>query len=154
MHIGPTGEYHGAKINASDQGGINIGLAIKNGEIVMLFGTSLDWLAGGPEHMLPVGIRLGQLALKLSNGQIDFNKLSLGVYNAAQEPLPQNIEVKINREKNLIETRLPVSVEGLVFDAQGAFAYGLRLLVCVKALRPNMVPFLKEVPEEELKHLE
>jgi hypothetical protein len=148
--IGPTGDYRlGAPLNEKDRGGLNVAVGIVDKYILMEFGTQLDWLAGGPEHMLPVGIRLGQLAIKLSNGNINFDQLGLAAYGDvdASNPLPGGIEVTLNREKELIETKLPSGVEMLAFDAQGAFAYGLRLLMCVKVLRPDLVPFLPDLPE-------
>jgi hypothetical protein len=152
--IGPTGNYDlGAKLNENDRGGLNVAVTIVEGHILMVFGTQLDWLAGGPEHMLAVGMRLGQLALKLSNGAINFDQLNLAAFDSVDgdNQLPGGIEVTLNREKGLIETKLPANVEALAFTAQGAFAYGLRLMMCVKVLRPDLVPFLPDLPESELK---
>lgn len=152
--LGPTGDFDlGAPINAQDRGGLNVAVAIAGDYILMMFGTRLDWLAGGPEHMVQVAFRLGQLAIQLSGGNLSMTQLDFATYGDVDldesKRLPGGVEVTLNREKGVIETKLPANVELLAFDAQGAFAYALRLMMCVKALRPDLVPFLPDLPDSK-----
>lgn len=152
---GPTGDYSlGAPIHQHDRGGLNVSVGIVNGYIMMDFGTTLDWLASPPEYTVPMAKKLGQLAIvaSLAAGKpINFHDLDFAMYadvdHDESRRLAGGLEVTINREKGVIETKLPCNVGMVAFDPQGAFAYALRLMICVKALRPDLATELPDLPK-------
>lgn len=48
--VGPTGEHPQGKMAEDDKGGLNAGLIIKDGNIIILFNTEITWLGMSPEE--------------------------------------------------------------------------------------------------------
>ena len=51
--IGPTGKFPHGKFGLSDQGGLNVGVALNSkGYVIINFGTEVSWLAMPPEDAI------------------------------------------------------------------------------------------------------
>lgn len=61
--IGPTGEFPSGRMNAQDEGSINIGVAAQKGKVVMAFGGAVTWLGMDPEHARAIAKSLEEKAL-------------------------------------------------------------------------------------------
>ena len=48
--IGPTGNYPDGKLNGDDKGEIGIAITEHEGNVLILFGTPISWLALPPEQ--------------------------------------------------------------------------------------------------------
>jgi hypothetical protein len=58
--LGPAGEYpFGEKIFPGDKGGLNAGLRVINGKIIIFYAVPVEWVAIMPDE----AIRLGELLI-------------------------------------------------------------------------------------------
>jgi len=42
--LGPTGDYPDGKLTEHDEGGIKIGVTVKDGKVILAFGGSVTWI--------------------------------------------------------------------------------------------------------------
>jgi hypothetical protein len=64
--LGPTGEYpFGKKILPGDQGGLNAGMRIIDGKIVIFYATAVQWVALTPDEAIRLAEALTAKARKL-----------------------------------------------------------------------------------------
>lgn len=67
--IGPTGDYPNGKLNQDDEGGINIGMTIENGAVVVAFSKPVTWLGLGPGEADAVAVALRNFADRIRAGE-------------------------------------------------------------------------------------
>lgn len=63
--IGPTGEFPAGKLTADDQGGLNVGVAVYNGKIIIKFGIPIEWFGMDADMAEALGEKLIELAGQL-----------------------------------------------------------------------------------------
>lgn len=108
MAIGPDGKFiYDVPINQIDRGGLYAGFTVNKRlrRGIMQFGTVVTWLAGSPADMQQLAKVIRQDCIKA------FGRLP---YNKSQLP----IRVTANKEKGVIELRLPQPAEVLVANPE------------------------------------
>lgn len=60
--LGPTGEFPGGRLNDSDGGALTIGMKADQGNVVIAFGTFVDWLGMPPDDAIEFAQRIITLA--------------------------------------------------------------------------------------------
>ena len=48
--FGPTGKFPRGKLNADDEGALQLGLTNHNGKVIIQFGVPIKWLGLGPQE--------------------------------------------------------------------------------------------------------
>lgn len=139
MNIGPTGSYpFGKPLQENDGGALIGGLRIEGNYIVLHFGTITDWICTTPEHAVATAFAMGQQAMVLSGGNLSMEMSGLGAVTNSEDGLDREaVKVFVNGN-GLIETRLKEPVGAMAFDAQGAFNYSVKMLMCVHSIRPDL----------------
>ena len=64
MKIGPTYDFDDGKLGPDDEGGLNIGLGIKDGKVVIAFGKSVAWIAMSPDSAIELSRLIARQALE------------------------------------------------------------------------------------------
>lgn len=62
--IGPTRRHPEGKLTERDEGEIQFGVTVKDGKVVMAFGTPVDWLGMNPDQAQELGMLLIKNAAK------------------------------------------------------------------------------------------
>lgn len=145
-NIGPTGQFPRGKLHEDDQGSLRASVGVVDGFIVINFGTTLNWLALTPEGALQQCMALGRLAV--THGDVDLDKLDLVLFADTETDQRMTGGIDIQIKNGMIEITFPLNVEQVAFDPQGAFAFAMRLMICVQKLRPDLATFLPPLPED------
>ena len=68
MKLGPTGDYSDGMLNAEDGGDIVIGIRIEAGNVIIGFGTSVDWVGMDPARAREFANRITNAAIRAEQG--------------------------------------------------------------------------------------
>ena len=71
VKLGKTGDYPNGKLNDNDEGALILSLFIKNGTIILDFGTKMSWLAVKKEDAYKLGNALIESAKELEGRDKD-----------------------------------------------------------------------------------
>lgn len=63
--LGETDEFPDGKITEDDEGGIKIGVTIKDGNVILVFGKSVSWLGFDPKTARQLAEMLRQASYKV-----------------------------------------------------------------------------------------
>lgn len=63
--IGPTGEYPEGKLNDTDEGALVVGVGIRDGKVIIDFGTPVAWLGMRPDDAIDFARQLIETANKV-----------------------------------------------------------------------------------------
>jgi hypothetical protein len=108
MAIGPDGTFPlGSPINELDRGGLYAGFTVNKPMRLglMQFGATVNWLAGSSDEMQQLATAMRSKCIK-AFGNLPYDKSTLP------------IRVTANRDKGLIELRLPQSAETLAANPE------------------------------------
>jgi len=71
--LGPTGEFPKGKLNESDDGGLNIAVGAEGENVVLHFGSSVNWIGFGPDEADAVASALNHYAQKIRESKMKSN---------------------------------------------------------------------------------
>lgn len=76
--IGATGEHPEGKLTKHDEGGIQFAVGVKDGKVVLDFGTPVVWLGMNPADALKLAETLIQRARQAAQGSGSILTLNIG----------------------------------------------------------------------------